>query len=304
MLHISQTLPLSKMALDDWLLVKVSGQDNSKFLQGQLTADITKLSDIHWLFAAQCDPKGKVISNLQLFKRGEDIYYIVRKSLAEIQLKELKKYAVFSKVTFEIDSTLSLYGIAGDTTSLPVANFADEQNCLNTGNLSYLKLDLPSTRYIVIGQQAELESTFANLNQATAEQWQLLDMQANYPIIDLALANQYLPQAFNLQNFNAISFDKGCYCGQEMVARAQYRGINKRALYLLIGTSDQLPQIGDGLEQQMGDNWRETGSILSVLKVDNNTIWLQAILNNDIAAETVFRIKNSSASHLTIKSAH
>ncbi|WP_392560080.1 tRNA-modifying protein YgfZ [Orbus mooreae] len=302
MLYTSQSLPSSKISLDNWLLVKVSGQDNSKFLQGQLTADINKLSDTHWLFAAQCDPKGKVLSNILLFKRGDDIYYIIRKSLVETQLKELKKYAVFSKISFEIESSLTMVGIAGDNLSELIPEFSIEQNCLTVGNISYLKLDFPTNRYIVIAPIDEQINQFTTLHQADSEQWQLLDMESNYPIIDQPLANQYLPQAFNLQNFNAISFDKGCYCGQEMVARAQYRGINKRALYLLIGSSDELPQIGDGIEQQMGENWRETGSILSTLKIDNHTIWIQVILNNDIEANTVFRVKNSPTSHFIIKS--
>lgn len=300
MLYTSHTLPLSKILLDDWQLIKVSGQDNCKFLQGQLTTDINKLSDNHWSFAAQCDPKGKVISSMQLFKRGDDIYYIVRKSLVETQLKELKKYAVFSKVVFEIESSLSIIGIADDVTSQQIPHFTTEHNSLTEGNLTFLKFDLPSTRYIVVGPQVEIDKRFADLNQATTAQWQQLDMQASYPIIDLPLCNQYLPQAFNLQNINGISFDKGCYCGQEMVARAQYRGINKRALYLLTGNADNLPVVGESLEQQMGDNWRTTGTVLSVLRIDNTTIWVQAILNNDIAVDTVFRVPNEPTSQLKL----
>jgi len=114
------------------------------------------------------------------------------------------------------------------------------------------------------------------------------------------VSRQYLPQAFNLQNFAAISFNKGCYCGQEMVARAQYRGISKRALYLLVGQSEKLPKVGDSLEQKIAENWRETGCVTATLRLDDNTIWVQAILNNELDADAVFKVKNNLASQLSV----
>lgn len=306
MLYTSNSLPLSKIQLDDWQLIKVSGADNHKFFQGQVTNNLDLLNDTHFLFTAQCDPKGKVWSNMLLFKRGDDIYYIERKSVVEAQLKELKKYAIFSKVSFVIETDLTMIGIAGQTVQTVLSSiescFGDEQNCLTQGNITYLKIDFPTTRYIIIGQPNELAALpFATEQSATSQQWSLLDLEANYPIIDLPVSNQYLPQAFNLQNFNAISFDKGCYCGQEMVARAQFRGMNKRALYLLTGHSDSLPQIGDTLLQQIDDNWRETGCVLAMLQLDDHTIWVQAVLNNDLDANTVFSLKTDSDSRLRIK---
>ena len=86
-------------SLSDWQLVKVSGIDNRTFLQGQVTADINHLNEYTALFAAHCDAKGRMWSNLILFQRGADIFYIVRKTVAEKQIAALKKFAVFSKVT-------------------------------------------------------------------------------------------------------------------------------------------------------------------------------------------------------------
>ncbi|WP_392553420.1 tRNA-modifying protein YgfZ [Orbus wheelerorum] len=307
MLHTSQSLPLSKILLNDWQLVKVSGLDNSKFLQGQLTADMTKLTNNQSLFAAQCDPKGKVWSNMLLFKRGDDIYYILRKSVVEAQLKELKKYAIFSKVTLNIETNLQMVAIAGSADQLAKIStlFDDQQNCVEVNNISYLKIDFPSVRYIVIASENEITnlSLITECKILPSEQWALLDLEANYPIIDSPVSNEFLPQAFNLQNFAAISFDKGCYCGQEMVARAQYRGINKRALYLLVGQSEQLPNAGDTLEQQIDSNWRETGCITAALRLDDNTIWIQAVLNNDLTCDAVFRVKNNPASQLSLTNA-
>ena len=301
MLYTAQTLPVCQIALSDWQLVKISGADSRKYLQGQITANIEQLTPTQAIFAAHCDPKGKVWSNMILFQRGEDIYYIERKSVVEQQVNELKKYAIFSKLTIEVETELALISLAGDLTNWAnLPEMAAEQNCVTTQNITFIKLEQPATRYFVIGSQAD----FSTLNlpnnsvELPNQQWQFLDMQAGFAIIDHAAMAQYLPQSFNLQNIGAIDFHKGCYCGQEMVARAQFRGINKRALYLLSGQSETLPNVGDALEMQLGENWRDTGFVLCALMV-NDTVFVQAILNNDTDETHQFRVKNSH-SHLAL----
>lgn len=305
MLYTVNSLPLSLIDLDEWCIVKVSGVDTRKFLQGQITVDINHVDDNHYKFAAHCDPKGKVWANLILFKRNDDIYYLIRKSSADIQLKELKKYAAFSKVTIDFDDTLQAIGVAGPNIILPteLARQPVADNNYQFGNnISCLHFAEPISRYILIAEPQYLATLTwpSEMLQQPSQQWTLLDMQAGYAIIDAPNTNQYLPQAFNLQELAAIDFQKGCYCGQEMVARAQYRGINKRALFLLTGLSEQLPTIGDSLSLQLGENWRDTGTILAAFKLDDGTLYVQAILNNDSDQSNVFRLKDDPNSRLTI----
>ena len=92
----SARLPLTLMTLDDWALATITGQDAEKYLQGQVTADVSALTDDRHLLAAHCDAKGKMWSNLRLFRRQDGFAFIERRSLRDAQLKELKKYAVFS----------------------------------------------------------------------------------------------------------------------------------------------------------------------------------------------------------------
>ena len=95
----SARLPLTLMTLDDWALATISGPDSEKYLQGQITADVSHLTDAQHLLAAHCDAKGKMWSNLRVFRREGGFAWIERRSLRDAQLTELKKYAVFSKVT-------------------------------------------------------------------------------------------------------------------------------------------------------------------------------------------------------------
>lgn len=109
----SARLPLTLMTPDDWALATISGPDSEKYLQGQITADVSHLTDAQHLLAAHCDAKGKMWSNLRVFRREGGFAWIERRSLRDAQLTELKKYAVFSKVTIAANDDLVLLGVAG-----------------------------------------------------------------------------------------------------------------------------------------------------------------------------------------------
>ena len=102
--------------------------------------------------------------------------------------------------------------------------------------------------------------------------------------------NEFIPQALNLQAIEqAISFTKGCYIGQETVARAKYRGANKRAMYVLSGETTVIPKIGSEIEMQLETAWRKTGTIVSAVNFDG-VLWLQVVMNNDLEEGTHFRL--------------
>ncbi|MBI0004898.1 tRNA-modifying protein YgfZ [Gilliamella sp. W8126] len=280
-------------SLSDWQLVKVSGTDNRTFLQGQVTADINHLNEHTALFAAHCDAKGRMWSNLILFQRGADIFYIVRKTVAEKQIAALKKYAVFSKVTIEPVVDLSLIGLENNAIEQSIIAELGDNSCITKDDITYIKIPLPEMRLIKVSNEP------LPTDSQTADHWLKLDLEAGYAIIDEPNIESLLPQACNLQHYNAISFDKGCYCGQEMVARAQFRGANNRGLYLLVGKSKALPIIGDKLEYELDGNWREGGQVLAALKLDeDDEIYVQVVLANGIDIETNFRVKGQSDSLL------
>lgn len=306
----SSSLPFSLVSLDDWQLIRVDGFDAKKYLQGQITADMDKLSAENYLFAAHCDAKGKVWSNLILLQIAESYFYIERASVVEKQIAELKKYAMFSKVTIGVEQQLTMVGVAGENARTQLAAYFSQlpnenKPVVQQEGITLVLLPQPTERFILIGEPDVLNNitqqlTQNEINQAESEQWQALDIEAGYPIIDMPSTNEFLPQAINLQLINGISFDKGCYCGQEMVARAQFRGMNKRALFHLAGQSESFPNIGDGLELKLGENWRETGKILSVVRLDNGQLWVQAVLSNDTDETAQFRIKDDLMSSLTL----
>ncbi|QYN41857.1 tRNA-modifying protein YgfZ [Gilliamella sp. ESL0443] len=282
-------------SLSDWQLVKVSGMDNRTFLQGQVTADLSRINENSASFAAHCDAKGRMWSNFILFQRGEDIFYILRKSVAERQISELKKTAVFSKVTIEPVLDLNLVGLEDDAIDPSVISALGDHNCITIGGVTYIKLTSPKLRVIKVSSEP------LPTDLQPSDHWLQLELEAGHAIIDAPNIESLLPQACNLQHFKAISFDKGCYCGQEMVARAQFRGANNRGLYLLKGHSKALPEIGDKLEYELEGNWREGGQVLAALKVgQNDEIYVQVVLANGLDSETKFRVKGQPDSELNL----
>lgn len=306
----SARLPLTLISLEDWALATAVGADGEKYLQGQVTADVAALADNQHLLVAHCDAKGKMWSNLRLFRTPQGFAWIERRSVRDVQLTELKKYAVFSKVTIAADDEHTLLGLAGFQARAALAKvFAtlpDESNPLvHENGTTLLWLGLPAERFLIVtspARAAELTETLrgeAQLNNST--QWLALDIEAGLPVIDAPNSAQFIPQATNMQALGGISFKKGCYTGQEMVARAKYRGANKRALWLLEGTASRVPEAGEDLEMQMGENWRRTGTVLAAVRLDDGSLLVQNVMNNDMEEGNTFRVRDDAGGTLSIK---
>lgn len=260
--------------LSQYRLIEVSGIDAEKYLQGQLTCDVTKLPCGEHTLTAHCDPKGKMSALFRLYHQApEQFFIIIRQNLLPEALVQLKKYAVFSKITFtELDTP-----IFGTTSGEIFAKFCEK--------VTACTIEDEQKRTIFWGD-VEVETN------GDAELWDLIDIQQGVPLLDKANQFELIPQATNLQLIErAISFSKGCYIGQETVARAKFRGANKRAMFTLVGQIHEkttLPDIGSGVEMQLGEYWKSTGIVLSRV-IYRQHLWLQVILNKDIEREVLFR---------------
>lgn len=309
-LQPASQLPLTLISLEEWALVTATGADRVSYLQGQLTLDVAALDATRHQPAAHCDAKGKMWSNLRLFHRGEGLAYIARRSLRDNQLQELKKYAVFAKVTLAADDDAVLLGVAGLGARAALAGVFSQLPDADTpvvqqDETTLLWQELPAERFLLVTSASQAQA-LADKLAATAQlnnsnQWLALEIEAGFAVIDSATSAQFIPQATNIQALNGISFKKGCYTGQEMVARAKFRGANKRALYWLAGQAGRVPEANDALEMKMGENWRRTGTILTACRLENGDVWVQAVLNNDLEADTVLRVQGDEGGELSIQ---
>lgn len=299
----SARLPVTLMTLDDWALATITGADSEKYIQGQVTADVSQLTEHQHVLAAHCDAKGKMWSNLRLFRDGDGFAWIERRSLRDAQVGELKKYAVFSKVTIAPDDERILLGVAGFQARAALVNLFSElpdseKPVTREGATTLLWFEHPVERFLLVTDVATAETVTEKLRGEAelnnSQQWLALDIEAGLPVIDSANSAQFIPQATNIQALGGISFKKGCYTGQEMVARAKFRGANKRALWTLAGHASRVPEAGEDLEMKMGENWRRTGTVLAAVQLDDGRLLVQVVMNNDMEPDSVFRVRDDA----------
>ena len=223
---IHNNTPDRLFTLRDLGLLKVSGPGALKLLQGQLSCDMEAMLPGTGAMGAHCNPQGRVISLFYAARIHDDFYLAMPLPLIPIAMSALKKYAPFFKA--EVQDASGSYQIIG-ATEIPHAILPD----------AVIKLPSHTNRKILLVQ------TVATLEQEAAEHWKLLDMREGIPAIYPQTSGKFLPHDLNLPALNAVSFSKGCFTGQEIIARMQYRGKPKNHLYR--GLSSAALQPGEQL---------------------------------------------------------
>jgi len=287
-------------------ITELTGEDNKKFLQGQLTCDLDKLSPRQSVLGAHCDAKGKMLAVLRLVQLEHTVLALQVLENVEPHLPSLKKYAVFSKV--DISNASAKYHCTGLTGRAALAwadtlsehPLSDEQDTIVTqyGLISSFPLMNDDTpRLLIVAteqQQVALTSALSELevSRLGEDEWFALDNLSGTPQISPAIDAQFVPQMLNMQMINGISFNKGCYIGQETVARMHFRGLNKRAMFIVRSSSHIEADAGDSLERQIGENWRNAGTVISVSQLGEQTI-ICGVLPSDIELDSQLRLKDS-----------
>ncbi|GAB2636600.1 tRNA-modifying protein YgfZ [Vibrio panuliri] len=293
----SDTLPeLMLTHLNSWGVVTLIGDDAKSYLQGQVTCDVVQLDASESTFGAHCDAKGKVWSIFRLFHHQNGYALFEPKSSIEKQLAEIKKYAIFSKVTIEQSDSI-LLGVMGEKADQWIDTLSEQQ-----GNVRAIEggtaVRIDAQRWLLVLNQ-NVAVALVESAQATcvAESlWCRFDIEAALPIVEQEEQTQHIPQALNLQALGGISFKKGCYTGQETVARAKYRGINKRAMYIVKGHAANALEEHTELERAVGENWRSAGKLMAHYRFnDGETIGL-VVLPNNLEADTPLRLAHQPES--------
>lgn len=209
-------------------VISIQGDDAAQFLQGQCTCDIRSINEGSSSFGAFCNAKGRVISTFVITKQSDALLLILPLALLPQILQRLQRYILRSKVALlDCSATHKLTGL--------LTNAADP-NDLEVPGSHTLFIPYPTcnpVRYVIISDTA---STQLNSNSAytvkSCLDWQFLDIQAGIAWLNMSNTEEYIPQMLNLDKLGGISFNKGCYTGQEIVARTHYLGKSKRNLYV------------------------------------------------------------------------
>lgn len=234
-------------------VLAVRGVDAAKYLQGQLTCNLNYLSDTRASLGARCTQKGRMQSSFRILLQGDGVLMAMASGLLEPQLADLKKYAVFSKSKLTDESAAWVrFGLEqGDAAllSLGLELPADTDSVVRNDPLIAVRVSPDRAELWVPADQADAVKSklSALLAEGDLNQWLLGQVRAGIGQVMAGTRELFIPQMLNLQAVGGVSFKKGCYTGQEIVARMQYLGKLKRRLYRLSLASDQLPEPGTPL---------------------------------------------------------
>jgi len=238
-------------------LTGISGEDAEAFLQGQFTNDIREVSPHHHQMSSYCTPKGRMLANFRICSHGGQFILQTPADTQAALIKRLSMFLLRSKVTIEnISDQYAVIGLAGECCAeLLHRSFSNipetPSDAVEEHGISLLMIPGQSPRYILVGRPADMAPIWQECaQQATAtnrEQWTLLDIRAGIPTVYTDTVESFVPQMLNMQMIDGVSFDKGCYVGQEVVARMKYLGVLKRRMYLAKVETETPPFPGDEL---------------------------------------------------------
>ncbi|WP_172597682.1 YgfZ/GcvT domain-containing protein [Sulfuriflexus mobilis] len=253
-------------------VIRISGEEATDFLQGQFSNDIKQIDEQSAQLNSYCSPKGRILASFWLYRQDNAYYMLLPVDNLPAILKRLKMYVLMAKVTLEdVSEENACLGLAGPEADSLVqqhlcATAIEASGTCRHGALTLIRLPGKAVRYLLSGPVAEMRSVWQKLSATCTpvgyRAWQLLDIEAGLPSVYLKNVEAFVPQMINLHAINGISFKKGCYPGQEIVARMHYLGKLKRRMYRARVDCDNPPQAGDALFAPDGDSGQGTGRVV------------------------------------------
>ena len=274
-------------------LLEISGADAITFLQGQVTNDVKLLVGNNAHYSAYCNPKGRMLALFLAFSHYDHLHLQLNRELLELIMKRLKMYVMRSKVDIkDVSDTIIKFGLNGPQAASmlepifsKIPNEDYELVSLDNGAILKLPSVNDDARYEIFTDAVNapiIWNTLKNNCKIVGKpHWDWLEIQAGIPDVELKTQEQFVPQMLNLDILSAINFKKGCYTGQEIVARTHYLGSIKRRTYLGEIASEITPHAGEKITNNVQN---EIGQIVRVAPNLTGNFDVLAELRIDAAA--------------------
>jgi len=244
-------------------VITVSGEKAAVFLQGQLSNDIDTIKNGSYQWSAYCNLQGRVRALLRVWQSENGYCVLLPRSILAETLRVLTQYGRFSKITLEDRS--SDYLITGFVGSMP-----EKLRLLTTIQLLQLP-DATVSRFICVESNPPCNGEASNRSQGDLTPWQALDIRAGIPEILPQTVELFLPHHLGLMSLKAISFSKGCFCGQEVIARMEYKSSPKRQLAYLQTASYKgpLPTPGTKIYAEPHNSTQTIGTVVNTVQTES-----------------------------------
>lgn len=251
-------------------VISLAGQDRQAFLQGQLTNDTRNIGPDSSQLSSYCTPKGRMLANFRILASDEDYWLMVipHERLQPVH-KRLGMFVLRSQVTLK-DATdeFAVIGFSGDCLADHFTALPDRTDqVIHEHGIHLVCINPETPRYMAIGEIDAVIALWKKTTDAASagtSAWRLADIRDGIPTVFDATQEAFIPQMTNLQLINGVSFTKGCYTGQEVVARMQYLGKLKRRMYRVSFQHDSMPAVGDDIYASSSQSGQGAGKLVDV----------------------------------------
>lgn len=276
--------------LDHLGTLELSGPDSRSFLQGQVTCDVETLDAGRTLPGAYCNPQGRMVCDFRLWQRATDqILMELEADTADIALSTFGRYIVFSKAELrDVTTQWAHYAVWGDAAAaLSGAPAVDVNAAWEHEGAKWTAPDIPGCFKACLPTEAaaDFEERLGSAEQVPSSLFRELEIRAGIGHVTANTSGEFLPQSLNYQLTGRVSFKKGCYTGQEVVARMHYRGKVKRPALLAEVAGAATPDPGERLYRAGGE--QSAGEVVNAVATSAGTQLLLVSVAQDAAAAGV-----------------
>jgi tRNA-modifying protein YgfZ len=294
----ASTPDLGSVRLNHLAALDVKGADAEKFLQGQTSAQVSLANGCFAPLTCFCTPKGRMLANAQLLRLGDGHFrLLLSTTLLDSLASHLKKFAAFYKTELVALPDLTVIGVSGDNKAIAdqfALQLPDQVGThINNDQVCALRYPGETPRWLMCFEH-DIPASVKD-DEASRNAWQLQDIRSGLAWLTDAQQDHFLPQMLNWEALGGISFKKGCYTGQEVVARAHFRGqVKKRLMRLNVNTAS-IPDVGASILN--GDD-KSVGEVVVSAPNEQGGIELLAVINTKVAEEAVPVFLNAAPANL------
>lgn len=271
-------------------LIRASGEETFQFLHGQFTNDLNQVDVNTSQLSSYCNAKGRMLAILRVFKRDEDYFLLMRRDVIASVLKKLNMFKLMAKVELtDVSDEFVVFGIVDPKNdallkemNIQVPKELDQ--VITQHGTTLIKLTGESSRTLIIAEPEKAKEIWQSAAKQSIQSsdriWELVDIQNGIPDVTAETSEAFIPQMVNLELIGGVNFQKGCYPGQEIVARTHYLGKPNRRMYRINIESGECPSAGNNIYSQ-ADGEQPVGKIVNAQKTNKNNCEALAVLRTE-----------------------
>lgn len=314
--HFSSEIPSTLYTeLPGMACYEVSGEDAQSFLQSQFTNDVNEVNATHGQLNSYCTPKGRMMAIFYICQWQDNYYLVIPNDIASAVMQRIQMYVMRAKVTItERSDQFRIHALFGQQAeqTLSQLNFQAPKNDYETNSLEggcCIRIPGIVPRYILFGEESisnlidkKVADDESNISISTPEYWQWLDIMSGIPMIYTETQEAFVPQMTNLELISGVSFSKGCYPGQEVVARLHYLGNANRRMYRIESSEIIEIKTGDDIYASDSEKNQAIGKVVTAITTGTQGVTALAVLRVEAAENNKLAISSSTGPEVKIMS--